>query len=529
MYTAIVADDEIMVRTALERMVDWPQEGFDLRGCYPNGKAALEACASEPVDLVITDIKMPLCSGLELIDSLHALGQKPVILILSAYDDFPLVKEAFRKGAEDYLLKQDLSPEKLQEVLRGVKARLDLCSQPQASPVPAAAQPPSASQLLRDVMLHETLPSNLPDLDKGCVVACFFVDELYREMGRLGSDIQKTLIDPLTQLVRQVPLLRPCDGFYSLDASRHFLFYSLSPVKRSTDSALTFFRLVKKAWKDYMNISCTVGVAYMGPGSAPDALYDALEQAEINTTLRYVLGPGGVYDRTCYDLFDPLSALQTGQAQLPLIRAAIECDFIRAAQEQQALSARLMDMPLDKARDDALFYLFNLYYEIGFLDLQIAYKLGLDHHLYERLHALQSPHDIVIYFMSLLHKIMEYFEVNYSQRTPDPLLRARRYMDSCFMRSDLSLKEVAEQSGYNEKYFCTLFKRRFGLSYSDYLTQVRIASAKTLLETTDLRIYAIANAVGYNTLEHFMRLFKRETGDSPGNYRQAHLKKHQLS
>ena len=98
MYTAIVVDDEIMVRTALERMVDWEAEHFDLRGSYANGKAALEACASDPVDLVITDIKMPLCTGLELIDGLHAMGQQPMILVLSAFDDFPLVRKPSKRA-----------------------------------------------------------------------------------------------------------------------------------------------------------------------------------------------------------------------------------------------------------------------------------------------------------------------------------------------------------------------------------------------------------------------------------------------
>ena len=529
MYTAIVVDDEIMVRAAMERMVDWRAEQFDLRGCYSNGKAALEACAAHPVDLVITDIKMPLCTGLELIDGIHALGQEPVILVLSAFDDFPLVKEAFKKGAEDYLLKRDLGPEKLQEVLRSARKKLNARSVHAPSEAAVPAQPASADQMLRDVILRNAMPDTFPDLDKGYVVACFFVDELYREMNRLGTDIQKTLIDPLTQLVRQVPMIRPCDGFYSLDASRHFLFYSLAPAKRTAQSARMFFQLVQKAWKNYMNISCTVGVAFVEAGSASSSLYDALETAEIHTTLRYVLGPGGMYDVTAYEKFNPVAALKDDQTRLPLIRAAIEANFTGARQELQQLTGRLMELPLEQSRDYALFYLFNLYYEIGSLDLQVAYKLGLDHHLYERIQSLETPRDIVIYVVSLLHKIMEYFEANYSRQTPDPLLRARRYMDSYYMRSDLSLKEVAEQSGYNEKYFCTLFKGRFGTSFSDYLTQIRISAAKELLEKTDLLIYAIADSVGYNTMEHFMRLFKRETGESPGSYRQSRLTKRQNS
>ena len=107
MLRAIIVDDEILVRATLEKMVDWAAEGFQLAGCYANGQAALEAMERCPADLVFTDIKMPVCSGLEFIDGVHALGLAPHIVVLSAFDEFPLVKQAFKKGAADYVLKQD--------------------------------------------------------------------------------------------------------------------------------------------------------------------------------------------------------------------------------------------------------------------------------------------------------------------------------------------------------------------------------------------------------------------------------------
>lgn len=64
MLRAIIVDDEILVRATLEKMVDWAAEGFQLAGCYANGQAALEAMERCPADLVFTDIKMPVCSGL---------------------------------------------------------------------------------------------------------------------------------------------------------------------------------------------------------------------------------------------------------------------------------------------------------------------------------------------------------------------------------------------------------------------------------------------------------------------------------
>ena len=97
MLRAIIVDDEILVRATLEKMVDWAAEGFQLAGCYANGQAALEAMERCPADLVFTDIKMPVCSGLEFIDGVHALGLAPHIVVLSAFDEFPLVKQAFKK------------------------------------------------------------------------------------------------------------------------------------------------------------------------------------------------------------------------------------------------------------------------------------------------------------------------------------------------------------------------------------------------------------------------------------------------
>ena len=122
---------------------------------------------------------------------------------------------------------------------------------------------------------------------------------------------------------------------------------------------------------------------------------------------------------------------------------------------------------------------------------------------------------------------MEYFESNYDQQFPDPVLRAKRFLDDSYMRADLTLGEVAQRSGYNEKYFCTLFKKRFDVSYSDYLTGLRIAAARELLEKTNMRMYDVCDAVGYNSVEHFLRTFKRATGQTPLQYRKENVKKHQ--
>ncbi len=525
MLRAIIVDDEILVRATLEKMVDWAAEGFQLAGCYANGQAALEAMERCPADLVFTDIKMPVCSGLEFIDGVHALGLAPHIVVLSAFDEFPLVKQAFKKGAADYVLKQEIVPARMLELVR--EARAALCAGGDApAPAPGAAPLRDTNAILQDVIFHNALPGELPGLEQGYVVACFFLDEIYREMARLGTDVNATLTQPLTKLVMQMPQFRSTDGFYSFDMSRHFLFYSLEQPGRTVEKARTLLAQVLRAWKNYMNISCTVGMA--APHAEPEtSFYKVLEQAETNTTLRYVLGPGRIYDESYYPQFDPVTALRQAKSCMPFIRAVMEADFAQVEQFKNELVGYMQDLPLEQGQSLALLYLYNLYYEMCFYDMQVAYKLGLDHRLYHRLRAIETQRDLVIYFTSVLRRIMEYFESNYDQQFPDPVLRAKRFLDDSYMRADLTLGEVAQRSGYNEKYFCTLCKKRFDVSYSDYLTGLRIAAARELLEKTNMRMYEVCDAVGYNSVEHFLRTFKRATGQTPLQYRKENVKKHQ--
>ena len=118
MKRVLIVDDETIVRITLRSLIDWEEMGYQVAGDAVHGKQALLYLESGPVDLVITDMKMPVMDGLGLIEEIHKRGMSPQILVLSGYDDFKLVREAFRMGAADYLLKADLDEQMLKGALR---------------------------------------------------------------------------------------------------------------------------------------------------------------------------------------------------------------------------------------------------------------------------------------------------------------------------------------------------------------------------------------------------------------------------
>ena len=85
----------------------------------------------------------------------------------------------------------------------------------------------------------------------------------------------------------------------------------------------------------------------------------------------------------------------------------------------------------------------------------------------------------------------------------------------------LSLGQVARAVNTSTFYFCKMFKKATGLTFTEYLSQVRISKAKNLLLNPNLRISEIAYDIGYQSLTHFNRTFHRIVGQSPTAYRKA--------
>ncbi|MGN0372139.1 MAG: response regulator [Enterocloster sp.] len=104
MYQVIIADDEAKIRSGIANLFPWKQLGFEIAGIFSNGKEACDFALSHPVDLILSDIRMPIMNGLELSDKL--LKHKKVkIIFFSGYQDFEYARQALRNGVFDYLLK----------------------------------------------------------------------------------------------------------------------------------------------------------------------------------------------------------------------------------------------------------------------------------------------------------------------------------------------------------------------------------------------------------------------------------------
>jgi YesN/AraC family two-component response regulator len=123
MRRVLFVEDEAVMRAAFKKMIDWSESEFELAAITSNGVDALLYMSANPVDIVITDLIMPVMDGLELIDKLSDFPG--IILVLSNYSDFELVRKALTRGASDYILKINIDGNILLSQLNAAAALLD--------------------------------------------------------------------------------------------------------------------------------------------------------------------------------------------------------------------------------------------------------------------------------------------------------------------------------------------------------------------------------------------------------------------
>ena len=120
-YTIVVAYDEEEIRRSLIRKVDWDEAGFRVVGEAENGIEALELVEKLEPDLLLTDLKMPFVSGIELARQVREIRPTMQIVFLSGYDDFTYAQQAIQYNIISYMLKPISAKEVTEELKKFIK------------------------------------------------------------------------------------------------------------------------------------------------------------------------------------------------------------------------------------------------------------------------------------------------------------------------------------------------------------------------------------------------------------------------
>ena len=396
MHSVLVVDDEPFVRLSLVSLHPFGAEGFDFAAEAGNGAEALAVLAAHPeIDIVLLDLSMPVIDGLEVLRRLRAEPPlRPIaVIVLSAHDDYHLVRDAFKLGAADYLLKRELDADTLRVALEKAASGLAPSGERTAAILQRRQLEFLKGQVLRD-LLSAAVPPELEETFAGLgitlvapfAVCCFWVEDLEAVVQRERGEGLARFSEMATRSLGQVLAATGRGEVVPLGPGHLVALFSPSQPVSLEASARTFCEDAADYLGRYLSVKVTfsIGPACTAVRDAPDAL--------------------------------------------------------AAARAARRVESRIVVL-------------------------------------------------------------------------------AKRAIHERFADSEFSLEAASERAGVSKNHLSFEFSRETGETFTEYVARVRVDEAKRLLATTQLLVYEVGVRVGYPSVEHFSRVFKKVAGVSPVKFR----------
>ncbi len=452
------------------------------------GDDALEILKTEKIDILMTDIKMPDMSGIELAEAAKQLNPELVIIIMSAYKDFHYAQQAIGFGAVKYLLK----PYPIDELTDTLKKAIEICDRKNESRKSAQ----SVSLRAKSDMLLDYL-SGKTDFSEEIATA-LNTEKLQLVLIRvLQADTPPEL--PLVKL----PELFATEPFIiALDGPEYILLNS-----STVNSDREFYTLVKDLFLSRFHLQICITYSPFTEISLLPEKYKSIRRAG---EYFFFADKGLVlYTEDISDADGDTDSIDDLMDKIYfLIDTGNYSEFIAAL-------SRLFEALGQNAHFSSLYAKCISSNIINRLCTHRKIK-GLEQELMGKIFSSNSADEIVALFSELIKQ----FTDNYGNGDTKRLIsKCLALIENEYM-CDISLGYAAEKLYISPSYLSRLFKKETGKTFIDYLKEYRLKKACDLLKHTNMRITEIAKTVGYDSYSYFNTLFSRFYGLTPAQYRE---------
>ncbi|MDD3429541.1 MAG: response regulator [Oscillospiraceae bacterium] len=535
MIKLLLADDEPLVLIGLQSMLRWEDYDIEICATARNGSQALQLIEEHHPDIVITDIKMPIKTGLEVIQECRELyGDSPVFIMLTSYEEFSFAKEALHYGATDYLVKLELSPQSLSTAVTRAVARV---TELQKTTVSQSAFPSERTNLqsFRDKFFIR-LYNNLFDspeqflLQKAELGLDFSAPQYavaYCEIGGINTlsmnaeKLMKLYFSTIQMVKETAEKYLPC-YVTSLDM-RHFniLFClnannpdaaALEPIATALNKAVT----IVHGYFSVQLFCCVSGFAF-----SVDDIAGAFQNARRNFSSCNSVTPV-VFLSKEDDCANGSSVFNMSLFKADLNRAfdELDADILYATITEIAQCFTGHSNRHVQAMDAASSLLYMTISLLPDGEKNAEQIFSADSDSYRGLYKLKTAEGCVKWMLHLrdgLCEILQSRRQSYKERV---VASVQEYIRSN-LNKKLSLNEVAAVFNFSPSYLSQLFAQYSAEGFVEYITEARIATAKVMMTDTDKKVYEIAEELGFESAFYFSKVFKKVTGQSPREYTQS--------
>ena len=478
MYKLMIVDDENLIRDGLRTVIEWEDLGIEISGEAANGKQALALIEYMAPDIILTDIKMPECDGLKLLQEIRTHYQNIKVAVLSGFDDFSYVRDAMRLGAVNYLLKPVDTDElisAMREIIDTIKNNLKL-----------SLERKEYLDFLRINTLNRIVKNDISpkEFREKCDFLGLSFNSRQMYICLISISVESgnrwelfAAIDACMDIVDQPEM---CYIFADDHNYVVFLF------KDATVSVINSF--LAACLGRLSGLLGNQNLASIGePATSHRSLVKSYDSAIRLLNYQLIYGTGKVFSFEQYE-----TSSETRPAIFSRFAESIETWDKEAVNDNiDQLFQELSTGAYSLAPDTVKYYIIDVMsfvlYRLLSLNISPEFIQKLKNDLYERLMHISTQDKLKTLLQDFSNSIISQLFENYTNKYSHNVRAVVDYINDKYDDINISLKTMAYRLNVNAAYLGRVFKSETNQYFSDYLNQKRVCEANVLLRNSHLK------------------------------------------
>lgn len=515
----LLVDDEAVDLEWLRRRVAGSPFGLQVVGAMNTGFLALKVLEREQVDIILSDIRMPILTGIDFARKAKELQPHVKIVFISGHEDFGYAREAIEISASGYLLKP-VDDEELHALLGTLCAKVEQEREQNRSMLQALS-------LVNEELMLRWLGGSAdrggplvrsllaPLIESGAAAAMIEIDDLELKLQAKPDEEKRALLGQASDWLRRFALNRQA-GMLLPERQGRFVLLASVPEERCEG---LLQELVREA-REQLPFTVTVGAGAFA--RSEEGLLASYRQAQAALSAKWLLGKNRLIRRASEAQTGGKQAVSFDETVGRLLQAIVQYDLvgiddclIGLFNGDAAIAGK------SEAYDLIVRMTSRLHAELAAMNEDLYELLKWESHQPVQLFRFETIHDILSWIRRRLFEMSELLYTKKRKQKRKLIEEIMRYVDDRLDRK-VTLKETAAHFDFTPNYLGHLFREETGVHFSDYLNERKIRRVCELLSDPTLKIYEIAERAGYRNILYFNRLFKQATGMTPGAYRKKH-------